>query len=60
MKSNVENIEYLHELETTFSDLLQKYKNVVYTHDILVNHLDQYDAQEYIHELEFKYNINLK
>jgi len=40
MKSNVENIEYLHELETTFSDLLQKYKNVVYTHDILVNHLD--------------------
>jgi hypothetical protein len=31
MKPNVENIEYLQELETTFSDLLQKYKNVVYT-----------------------------
>ena len=60
MKPNVENIEYLHELETTFSDLLQKYKNVVYAHDILVNHLDQYDAQEYIRDLEFKYNINLK
>jgi hypothetical protein len=60
MKSNIKNIEYVQELETTFFDLLQKYKNVVYTHDILVNHLDQYDAQEYIRELEFKYNINLK